>query len=882
MKLKRWIFWLLIIGFLWLVVSQFNEAKRLVETMVNGQWQWIVAALGIQGLYYIAFTGSYQRAFATVGVKSNLWELMPVTFGSLFVNVVAPAGGATGAALFVDEAARRGQSPTRAATGTLLQLVCDFGAFTLILITGLIYLSIQQDLQLYEALGALTLLAITLALSSVLGLGFWRPHLLERLLNWIQRTSIWINERIKFIPSLTEDWAEKNAREFNQASWAIVDHPYHLAQTLALTLAAHLLDLTTLYFLFRTFHQPIKFGTLIAGYAMGILFWIISITPQGIGVVEGVMALVYTSLKVPAETATAVSLVFRGLTFWLPLLLGFILLRRVKTFSLNQRILSEIWNVRIAAILTGIMGVINVLSAVTPSLGSRLRFLEQFTPLVVRHGSHLAAGLAGFALILVARNLWRRKRIAWLVALVTLVISAISHILKGLDYEEALLAGGLAIWLFGLKPNFHARSDSPSVRQGLRAMAFSMLFTLGYGVAGFYLLDRHYSDNFGLWAAMRQTVAMFTQFYDPGLEPLTQFGRYFADSIYMIGAATFGYGLLMLARPVLLRRPSTPQERQRARQIIEAYGRSSLARIALLDDKNYIFSQGGSVLPYTIEGRVAVTLGDPIGPPDDIAPMISGFVKQCQQNDWIPVFYQTKPDTLEYYKSAGFKALCIGEEGSVDITNFSLAGRENKWLRTASNRLTKQGYQVIVHQAPLSNKLLSELHQVSDEWLTTMRGSEKRFSLGWFEDDYIRSSPVAAVHSPSDLITAFANIVPEYQLNEITIDLMRHRREIEPGTMDFLFVELFSWAKENGYAAFNLGLSALAGIGEHPDDPMIERTLHYIYQHINQFYNFKGLHDFKEKFRPTWSPRYLIYPDTASLAAAWLAVVQANSGKHLP
>jgi lysylphosphatidylglycerol synthetase-like protein (DUF2156 family) len=120
-------------------------------------------------------------------------------------------------------------------------------------------------------------------------------------------------------------------------------------------------------------------------------------------------ALVYTSLKVPAETATAVSLVFRGLTFWLPLLLGFILLRRVKTFSLNQRILSEIWNVRIVAILTGIMGVINVLSAVTPSLGSRLRFLEQFTPLVVRHGSHLAAGFAGFALILVARNLWRRK-----------------------------------------------------------------------------------------------------------------------------------------------------------------------------------------------------------------------------------------------------------------------------------------------------------------------------------------------------------------------------------------------------------------------------------------------------------------------------------------
>jgi len=159
-----------------------------------------------------------------------------------------------------------------------------------------------------------------------------------------------------------------------------------------------------------------------------------------------------------------------------------------------------------------------------------------------------------------------------------------------------------------------------------------------------------------------------------------------------------------------------------------------------------------------------------------------------------------------------------------------------------------------------------------------MHGSEKRFSLGWFDEDYIRYSPIGAVHTPEGWVSAFANIVPEYRINEITIDLMRHRHEIENGTMEFLFVSLFQWAMSQGYHGFNLGLSALSGVGEQTGDPVIEKVMHWIYEHVNQFYNFKGLHTFKEKFHPEWSPRYLIYPGATQLAQAWLAVVQANSG----
>ena len=877
---RRVVFWLLIIGFVWVVVTNITEVQQLARTFAQGSWQLILAALAVQVIYYIVFTASYQAAFYTVEVQSRLWNLIPVTLGALFVNVVAPAGGTAGVALFVDDAKRRNQSPARATAGTLLQLIADFSSFTLVLIIGLIYLFTQHDMQPYEILAALILLGFTVGLSGILMLGLWRPALLQRLLCWLQHSAYRLAARLKHAPFLADDWSDTTAADFIGAASAIANHPLRLMRTWIFTLAAHFLDITCLYILFMAFNQPIQVGPLVAGYAMGVLFWIVSITPQGIGVVEGVMSLVFTSLGVPAAIATTVSLAFRGLTFWLPLTLGFILLRRVKTFGTGERNLAESWGVRVAALLTAIMGIVNLLSAITPSLASRLTILEQFSPLTVRRGGHLTAALAGFALLLLAGNLWRRKRVAWLLTLVVLAISAISHMIKGLDYEEALLSTALAFWLWQLRHHFHARSDRPSVQQGIRVLAISLAFTLAYGVAGFYLLDRHYSVNFGFWSALRQTVVMFTQFYDPGLQPITGFGRYFADLIYVIGAGTVGYALFMLVRPVFIRIPATVHERMQAQAIVETYGHSSLAYFTLFDDKAYFFSPDGPMVAYAAKGRAAVALGDPIGPENDIPATISEFKQFCSQNDWTPAFYQTLPDYLESYKQAGFQIVCIGHEGIVDLATFTLEGGENRGLRYAFNHLAKLGYRAEVINPPIPDTLLNELHMISDEWLTSMHGTEKRFSVGCFEDDYIRKGRVIVIITPEGQITAFANILSEHRRNEATIDLMRRKSETEPGTMEFLFASLFRWAREQGYATFNLGLSSLSGVGEFPDDPAIERTLHYIYEHVNQFYNFKGLHAFKDKFHPTWSPRYLVYPSAASLPVIWTAMARADSGDH--
>jgi phosphatidylglycerol lysyltransferase len=536
----------------------------------------------------------------------------------------------------------------------------------------------------------------------------------------------------------------------------------------------------------------------------------------------------------------------------------------------------------ITVLMTGLVGIVNLISAVTPSLPSRVRLLAEIFPFAVRAGGHLFAAITGFLLLTLSANLLRRKRVAWLMTVALLVVSIASHLIKGLDFEEVALSSLLLIQLLWMRKIFTAQSDRPSIAQGLRILVVALLFTLAYGTIGFYLLDAHYLQNFSLTEAIVQTLDMFFTEDNAGLYPTTRFGRYFANSIGVIGATTLGYAAFMLLRPVLLRFAPAPEERLRATSKVEQYGRSSLARFALLEDKSYYFSPSGqSVVSYVVKGRGAIALGDPIGPLEDAWATISGFQQFCACNDWYAAFYQTLPDYLDRYESLGFRSLKIGEEAIVDLTCFSLEGKAGRRLRPAINKMVKLGYRIEFYQPPILPHLLKQLRAVSDEWLKTVNGSEKKFSLGWFSENYLSSCEIAAVYAPDGQIKAFTNIVPEYQLNEITIDMMRHRANMEHGTMDFLFISLFHHFKEQGYDSFNLGLSALAGVGEQEQSKRLEKGIHYLYEHLNQFYNFQGLHEYKDKFHPRWESRYLIYPSLIALPEVVVALIRADSGDRL-
>jgi phosphatidylglycerol lysyltransferase len=544
-----------------------------------------------------------------------------------------------------------------------------------------------------------------------------------------------------------------------------------------------------------------------------------------------------------------------------------------------------IWS---AAILTGVMGLVNLWSAVAPSYPERTAWLKHFLPFSVRAGGHLFAALAGFVLLTLAANLLRRKKVAWYLTVGLLILSILSHLIKGFDIEEGILATVLLIQLFVLRKAYTAKSDPPSIAQGIRALIIAILFTLAYGTIGFYILDGYFNVNgqpinFSFRESILQTLAMFFTADNAGLEPRRRYGDFFANSIYTVGLVTMTYALLMLLRPVLLRGdPATLHDRKKARRIIDEYGKTSLARLSLLPDKSYYFSPSGkSVIAYVAKGRAAITLGDPIGHPEDLQEAIVSFREFCNQNDWFPTFYEVLPETLPIYQSLGYRWVQIGEEAIIDLHTFNLKGKANQDFRTAINKLSKSGYRLQVYHPPIADSLIARLKPVSDEWLKSKQGSEKQFSIGWFNPDYLKECHIAVVEDGNGEAIAFSNLLSGYNRKEVTVDLMRHLNRAEKGTMDFLFAEMLKHFQQEGYDSFNFSLSPLAGVGESPDSQRVEKGLNYFFEHLNQFYNFKGLHQFKEKFRPRWEPRYLVFPSRRMLPDIAVGLVRADSGDRL-
>jgi hypothetical protein len=465
--LKRWLIWLLIITFFWLVGSRIAEIEHLADTLSEGQWQWIWAAILIQVIYHLNLAELYRSAFDTVGVKARIRDLVPVTFASLFVNVAVPTAGASGAALFVDDATRRGQSATKAAAGTLLVVVVSFASVLVVLVVGMTYLFVQHNLRLYQIIAAVFLLVAILLQVNLLAMGLGRPKWMRGLLTWVQQFANNLALRFKRPAFLELDWAAVTADEFNEAARAIIAYPSRLGRTLAVALLAHVLNLTCLYTLFLAFHQNVGLGELVAGYAMGMLFLIVSITPQGIGVVEGVMTLVFTSLGVPVAQAAVISLAFRGLSFWLPLLVGFVLLRRVKVVR-DVAVGSNGENdFRLAAEFTALVGLLNLLAAIAPGLPEPVMLIEQYAPLSVNQAGRMVAGLAGVSLILLAGGLWRRVRLAWWFTMIILGISILNIMIKGEDFLVAVVSIVMAVWLIYLRPRFESTGSLSEAQKEL-------------------------------------------------------------------------------------------------------------------------------------------------------------------------------------------------------------------------------------------------------------------------------------------------------------------------------------------------------------------------------------------------------------------------------
>jgi uncharacterized protein (TIRG00374 family) len=305
-----------------LVIGRFTEVQAIADTLKRGDWRFLLLAAGIECIWYVNVAASFKATFQATGIEEDMGKLLLLAAAANFVNVVAPTAGMGGIVVFISEARRRGYSSGRVTVAGVLYVLFDYAGFLCVLALGLFVLFRRNNLNFSELIATGILIAIAAVIVILLYLGMRSAMSLGRALAWMARRVNWVMQLFTHKEYLSEQRAYAFAFDAAEGLHELRRKPSALGRPMLLALTNKALLVTILLLAFLAFKVPFSVGTLIAGFSIGYLFLIVSPTPSGIGIVEGVLTLVLSSLSVPLSAAAVIALAYRGITFWAPLLFG--------------------------------------------------------------------------------------------------------------------------------------------------------------------------------------------------------------------------------------------------------------------------------------------------------------------------------------------------------------------------------------------------------------------------------------------------------------------------------------------------------------------------------------------------------------------------------
>ena len=329
MSRLKWLLIILPVGLLAVYIMLFTSPAKLWHALSHAHPLWVAGAFAIHLVFFVLYGALYEYGFKAVEVGANLWRLIPVYFASLYLNTVAPSGGTSGASIFVADARSRGEAPARAAIGTVIVLIADLATLLPFVGATLWVLKAHGHLETFEVLGVVAYVAFICGLIGTLFVARRRERAVRAGLGWLSRQVARVWGWFGRDPPLSDDWPEIQSRDMCEAARAIVNHPLTVTRLAAVGVAGHMMNLAGLYLLFVAFGQPLTFGPAIAGFTLGIVFFVVAVVPQGVAAVEGVMGLVFTSLGMQPATAFGIIIAFRVMNYWLPLFVGVFFLHRL-------------------------------------------------------------------------------------------------------------------------------------------------------------------------------------------------------------------------------------------------------------------------------------------------------------------------------------------------------------------------------------------------------------------------------------------------------------------------------------------------------------------------------------------------------------------------
>ena len=664
---------------------------------------------------------------------------------------------------------------------------------------------------------------------------------------------------------LTFTW--KKPIKFKEWEFSL-PRPIVIVPQIVISMADWVLAGSVLYLLLPNSSDLTWFGFM-GIYMLAQLSGMASQLPGGIGVFETVIITALSS-KIPASHIMGSLVVYRGIYYICPLLFSLVLLGGRELIQKKEALknVAQFFGRWMSAIVPPLFsvaiflgGIILLLSAVTPAVHWRITGLNKLLPLPVIEVTHFLGSLVGVMLLILSRSIQRRIDSAYLVTLFLLGTGILFSLLKGLDFEESIVLMIMLIFLLPCRRYFYRKGSLISDRFGPGwTVAIALVFVSATWLGLFSYKHIEYSNDLWWRFSLHGDAPRFLR--------------------AMVGMGAFGF-IFVFAH---LLKPSRPKVKtdhmadiQKAASIVVSSTRSS-SSLALLGDKSFLFNEKeNAFIMYGIERRSWIAMGDPVGPKDEWPELIWQFYERCNEYGGWAVFYEIAHQNLFYYVDMGLSLLKLGEQGRVLLEDFSLEGSSRKGLRYTCHKLEKQGCVFSVIPPEKISSILPELKEVSDSWLERKNVKEKKFSLGFFDENYLQYFPIGIVQV-NGKIMGFANIWQGAYKKEISIDLMRYRPDSPNGLMEHLFIQLMMWAKQNGFQWFNMGMAPFSGFENHELAPLWNRLGAYIFQHGEHFYNLKGLRRFKAKFDPVWEPRYLASPGGLALPRILIHIATLISG----
>ena len=529
------------------------------------------------------------------------------------------------------------------------------------------------------------------------------------------------------------------------------------------------------------------------------------------------------------------------------------------------------------------MGVIDIASALLSHPPERLLQLEHLLPTAVLDTSRTFTLLAGALLVLAAWGLRRGKRRAFVFALFLCALSVPVNVLKALDVEEATVAAALLFFLGVSGDAFHVKSRELSWRGwGVFALgAFACL--LGAATLGAWWIEKRFGTQatFGdaLSAAVSGLVGLGPDVALPhpaDASAAARTARWISGALPALGVG-YACGVATLALRPATHRRRHDQELRAIEPLARDYATSGVA--PFLADLDYFLSPNGrAAIAYRAEADTLLALGDPVGPPEEIAPLLLAFETYCRERDWEFAFFQARPEFLAAYAARGYRAIHVGVEPVIDPSTFTLDGGPMGDVRRAVRRLEEQGVSVRSFRpsAPIDEALVAGMRAVSQAWLAAHPGGEKTFGMGRFDVRELPSRWTRVATSKEGRVEAFVTWAEVPAAHGWSLDLMRRRADAPAGVMDLLVATSALEARERGDRSLSLGLSAL--VSTTPDEtPDAERVRAFLRRRLEAFYDFEGLFRWKKKFGPRFEERFLVVPGALALPRVLYALASAQS-----